>query len=653
MISLDLETECAKPGCPNPRTCDHALIPHHARITVVAVAQRNPMTGSMHTKVFRDLRNLDNHLLREFPCNPLVGHNLKFDMKMLRHHGVNVPIDRYQDDSALMATASYEKVSPEFLEWYERERKRLNKERKSGHAHREAGQHSLKTCAPFFLGVDPFWEAEDHDNDEYVTKDAVYSLLLAEKMEGMLRKQGTYDFYRSHLMPWSRMFLEAEERGVLLDFDRIDVLEREAKEKIKQIEQELNATWAGVHEAYRQKQLAELKEEYLRMEVTALTKARLKGELPEEKRTRITAKYAGLYEKAAVKIDQKINFNSPVQLKWALKEHLGLDIRGLDGEEATDAEVLELLSVQGRTDVNLLLRYREQHKLIYTYFAAYRDFASPKNTLHATFNLDIARTGRTSCNTPNLQNQPGALHQVFIARPGYKLITLDLEAIEPALIGFFSQDEKLVRLIQEGLKFHSFNAQAIFDQPSWDVRKLKKEHPAEYDAAKEFGLSVLYGAGKNRVKMSSVKRGFNWPTEQCSRVVRALRENWPGVTAYKETIDESAKQGCPVETIMGRLRIFTDPDEVYLKAFNGQAQGSGSDLCIESVYDTTQVYKRLGLDAHFLMSIHDEGVIEARADHAEQAYQIAVQEFTKWYLPTALGPVPIRVEGKISDRWEK
>lgn len=640
MYSLDLETECCKPGCPG-KTCEHALIVHHSRITVAAVAWRDG--ADVRSQVFRDLTELGRFLQGK----PILGQNAKFDFKMARYHGVPLEIDQYVDDSNLMATASYEKVTPAYLEWYESERKRLNKLRKKGRAHREAGQHSLKTCAPFFLHVDPFWEPENHDNDEYVTKDAVYALLLAEKLEPILKKQGTYDFYRNHLMPWSKMFLRAEERGVLLDFDRINEMEPEAKAKAAQYQAELDKLWESGHAAYRQKQLEELRAAYSEKEQQA--GAKLKAPTPERLQ-KTAARYAGLYEKAAQKIETKVNLGSPNQLKWLLKDHLGLDIRGLDGEESTDKEVLELLAGQGREDVALLLKWREQEKLVGTYFAAYRDLANPKTqTLHPTFGLAGTRTGRTTASLPNLQQVPKELYSIFRARPGYKFVIKDMAAIEPVCAAYYSEDPLLVDLVQKGGDFHGYNCRAILGV-DWDLSTLKKEHPEERNLAKEVGLAVLYGAGHMRIFACATKRGFKFTKQECKEAVRRLRDAWPDVTAFKEALDDMARSGEPIENLFGRKRVFEE-DEIHLRNFNGLIQSTASDMLLESARRAQEEFDRRGVDAHLLLTVHDAVMFEVPGDRAQECEGIIDEKMTGWELKTAMGLVPLRTEGGISESW--
>lgn len=617
LVALDIETACNVKGC-SGKGCDHALIPHLARITCIGVYTKTHSNVIHYSADCQHTYQLEA-FLKTCGDYQLVGHNFKFDMKHLWAKGYSIPAERWAHDTSLMGVASYEKVAPDYLDWYEARRKELNKGRTK--AHRDAGQHSLKTMAPYFVGVEPFWEPENHDNTEYVLKDCEYTYRLYETMLPKLKEQGTYDFYEKHLMPWAKMFLEAETRGIQLDMEKVGRGAEEAGRRAAEVKAELDVLWRDALPAYQ-----------------------------AQARNKLTTKYKNVVT-VERHIPTEINLDSPTQLKWLLKDHLGLDIRDFLGKESTDKEVLERLAGQGREDVRKLLEYRKWTKLATTYYPSYKELSNG-GVLGTSFNLDVARTGRTSSDHPNLQNQPKELHEIFIARPGKLLLTKDLESIEPALIAFYSEDEKLVKLIQDGLKFHAFNAAAVFDS-SWDVRTLKKEHPDEYDAAKEFGLSILYGAGGRRVMSSALKRGYPWTEEQAKQVVSRLRANWPGVVAFKKWIDETAKRE-PISNLFGRNRSFINQhDDIYMKAFNGLIQGSGSDLLLESVVKSIAEFRERGIDAHFLMSVHDECVFEVPEDKAEICDEIVTRHLTSWKLETKWGQVPLRVEGKVSKTWAK
>ena len=155
ILSVDIETKSATDNR------EHALIPHLGEITCVGVY------GEGVSKVFRDLPEF-NTFIQDAIANgaQLIGHNFKFDLKFLSAHGVHIPTAAWHGDTCLMAAASYKKVPEEWLEAYEVKRVEENKKLPHGYSHRNAGRHSLKTLAPYFLSVDPFWENPSKTTDK-------------------------------------------------------------------------------------------------------------------------------------------------------------------------------------------------------------------------------------------------------------------------------------------------------------------------------------------------------------------------------------------------------------------------------------------------------------------------------------------------------
>lgn len=655
LVSLDLETECAVEGCTDGQ-CQHALIPHLSRITVIGV------WSPEYKKVFRQLGPVPAALrltqwLVECPIevDGFVGHNLKFDIKQLCYHeplfkkiffDEEEGTDGWAHDTSLMEVASYEKVSADYLDWYETKRKELNKSRK-GKSHREAGQHSLKTLAPYFLQVPPFWEPEIHDDDTYVLKDAEYCYRLYEFLLPKLKQQGTYEFYETKLMPWSKMLLEAEMRGISLDMEKVNQGAETSLRKAEEVKKQLDEEWKDAYAAYLEIQDAELWRNY--QEKAQAQRIKMKAP-SEDKCIKLNARYQTLYEKAAAKLDTKINLGSPAQLKWLLKDYLKLDIRDYEGNEGTDRAVLHKLAQTGRKDIELLLEHRKQMKLATAFYPSYQEIQD-NGIIRCSFNPTGTVTGRLSSNGPNLQQVPGDLHSLFIARPGYNLITRDLSSIEPRLIAFFTEDPFLCDLMIRGGDFHSNNAKIMLALDC-DEAEIKERFPKERKIAKTAGLALFYGARTNRIRNTALQAGYDWSQGMCKEIYENFREAYRTAFEYKEELDKLAVHS-PIESLFGRKRYFEDPEEIFMAAFNSKVQASASDLLVESGYRAKTRFTAEGLDARPLLFVHDELIVEASEEHTKRAERIVEEELTSWKLETPYGLIPMACEGKTGRAWEK
>jgi DNA polymerase I-like protein with 3'-5' exonuclease and polymerase domains len=254
LVAIDIETKCAL-GC--EEKCDHALDEHRNAITVIGASYRDG--GELKSLAFRSLDAFRNFLR---PQHSYCFHNGKFDLRTLTVKGIDIR-HQWAEDTQLMAATLMEKVSPEYLEWYEAKRKITNSALPRGYSHRVGSPHSLKVLAPFFLGVDPFWEdPTNHDNDDYVKKDVEYTLRLAETLETKLKAEGSYEFYKTKLLPWTKMLLAAEQRGITLDLPLLDALDKEACATAADAKRKLDELWAPAYQEYFRGQVTELWKEY-------------------------------------------------------------------------------------------------------------------------------------------------------------------------------------------------------------------------------------------------------------------------------------------------------------------------------------------------------------------------------------------------------
>lgn len=642
VLALDIETAAADAYT----DVDNAeLNPWTAKITRIG------LVGYYNNKLVVKSFNPDNFnelesFLASIPNVAITGHNAKFDFKHLIQKGLLTKDSAkllWAHDSNIAAALSTKKVPEYYITDYEARRNTLNKMLPHGKGHRKAGPGSLKMLAPYFLGIEPFWESTlDHSDPRYNLLDCLYTYyltaILVQHVIGDLNASRCY----SDLIDRSKLLLEAELDGITLDTKETKVRMEANAAKLIELEAKIKAQWANHFEHWRRLQLGELQRKYESMAEAYLMKRQTTAD-----KDKITAKYLALFEKAVAKADLELNINSVEQLKWLLRDALGYDITGFDGEEAADKEVLMKLSEE-HEDIQVLMEYKKAKKLQSTYYPELLNYARFDGRVHCNFNITGARTGRLSSSDPNLQNQPGHIHDLFIAAPGNELITKDLSALEPVLIAYFTEDENLIKIVQSGASFHSVNAKEIFNLEC-SVDDVAKLYPKERKAAKEFGLSILYGAGANRVRQSLKKQGYAFSLDECKQMVYRVRDYYSGVWAFKQQLDIMFETGETIYNYLGRPIKFDNAEDVYMQGFNTLIQGSGSDILCQAVTDLCKTNSWISLR----LLVHDEAVIEVPESRAEEGEKLLEYHMTKFSLPTKLGPVTLRVEGKRGKSWEK
>lgn len=648
VIAIDLETECTVETCKyyGKSICkeDHSLSPWHSRITVMGVY--GYVKGIETKKVFREVSALASYLDSLDPVVSYIGHNFKFDLLHLHAKGVSIDLARWVGDSQLAAYVLTEKISDEWLAEYERQRKRVG-------GHTRAGTwHSLKTLAPFLLDIPPFWEASgEHDSDTYVLKDCEYTFRIYDKITARLRDLNEFDFYISKQLPWTKLLLRAEMRGIKIDLVAMEEMEENLTRKADSLKQELDEQWHEAHVAYTEQQLTQIENKYSNMCVAYL------NDHPEADPYLVRDRYKSLANSAKAKIPAGVDYGSPTQMLCLLQDYYQYDCslpepkttpKGKVTTVGTGKEVLRRLIIEGKKDVEVFYEWRRVYKLL-EYIAAYKTW-QVDGYLHPIFNPDSTKTGRLSSARINMQQVTGELKKLFIPRPGYKFIGYDLAAIEPRLIALYSNDPELFELIKSGRSIHDDNVKTYFAIDDAH-EEISKKYPYHRKAAKEVGLSVFYNAGGKRVRNCLGKRGFPVSENEARGIVKRVRSRFEKVFEFGKEVVALLEQGETLTNLLGRPIQFANASDCYMQGVNRLMQGSASDLNTEGALRAEQAAATANIEIYPLGLVHDFVLFEVKEDQAEAGNKLVYEKLTGFELNCDLGRIPLEAEGGVMDTW--
>lgn len=639
VLALDIETA---PQDQYSNLDDAALNPWTAKITRIGLVGAVNGELVVHSFSPNDFAQFTNTLNNYAELGiKITGHNAKFDFKHLIQKGLvtqQLAKAMWAHDSNIAAALSVKKVPEHYLSDYEFRRQALNKTLPHGKGHRKAGAGSLKMLAPYFLGVDAFWESTlDHSDPRYNLLDCLYTYYLtADLLQHVATEIGAASCYQD-LIERSKLLLEAELDGITLDVKETKARMEANAARLNELEVKIKEQWSNHFEQWRRLQLSELQRKYEAMAETYLIKH------PATSKEKVETKYLALFEKAVAKADFELNLNSPEQLKWLLRDQLGYDITDLkdSDEESTGKAVLEHLAAH-HADVATLIEYRKATKLQTAFYPELLQYASYTGRVHASFNITGARTGRLSSSNPNLQQQPKHLRELFIAAPGNVLLDLDMSMLEPILIAYYSEDPILKDLIKSGKSFHSLNAKIMFNLEC-DIDDVAKLHKKERAAAKLAGLSVLYGSGPKQLMFSLTGLGFKFNLNECKEIVYRIRDTYKHVWDFKQTLDNMAESGEMYYNYLGRPIKFDNIEDVYMKNFNGLIQGSGSDIVMQSAVD----FCKAAPWAKLRVVVHDSICVEVPEQRAEEAKTLLDYHMTKW----DIGDIKFKTEGGYGKNW--
>jgi DNA polymerase I len=339
-----------------------------------------------------------------------------------------------------------------------------------------------------------------------------------------------------------------------------------------------------------------------------------------------------------------INFNSPVQLSAKFFDELKLDRKLPKGvKRSTDVKTLKLLAPH-HEGIKLLLEYREKTKLLGTYIDALPQQIKPDGKIHGQFNQVGTVTGRFSSNNPNLQNQPKYARKLFVAPPGYVILSGDFSQQEPRLLAHFTGEEVLINAYREGKDLYSTAASELFGLPieeCGDGSKWRK-------MMKVGILAVMYGTGPKTLASQ-----LDISESEAQEFIKQFYERYPKVKAWIDGNIAFARKHGYVEMLYGRKRRLPtihskDPYERYRaerQCTNAIIQGSAAIQTKLTMIEMQKLCRRKGWKMAFC--VHDELGIYANYDLTIDD----VREFENVMLNTVKLKVPNKTDIEISLRW--
>ncbi|HYE03026.1 MAG TPA: DNA polymerase I, partial [Phycisphaerales bacterium] len=456
--------------------------------------------------------------LLEDPDRPKAGHNLKFDMLVLRNAGVHLrgvsrlrgPSEDGAADGGDPGSRGFDSMVASYLIDPARSGHSLDALALGmlGHTNIPITELIGSGAAQRSFETVPIAQATD-----YAAEDADVSLRLREHMLPHLRAMGLGPLFGDVEMPLVEVLAELQWNGVLVD----------------------------PAELGRQRE-------------------RLAGQIRELR--------AAIDDAAHQALGRPFNPDSPRQLAAVLfnkptaeEPGLGLKpVRKIKTGYSTDTEVLEKLAQDAAITTpipQLVLDYRQLTKLVSTYLVALAEAINPRTgRIHASFNQTVAATGRLSASDPNLQNIPirtdvgREVRRAFVAPPGRLLVAADYSQIELRLLAHLSRDPALSEAFATDQDIHTAVAAQIHGVPQEQVTR------AQRGGAKMVNFGIVYG-----ITAYGLARRLGIGEKEAAEIIDAYKRRFSGITTFLHECVEQARRFGYVETMLGRRRPIPGIDD--------------------------------------------------------------------------------------------
>ncbi len=599
-----------------------SLVPHDARLCGICLSTR------VGHGVYVPVRSPDpsGHLdeatvlaalgpILEDPSRPKCGHNLKYDLQVLRNAGVELRGLCAPDGRASTDWPGADTMIASFL---------IDASRSS---------HSMDALALALLGrtnisiTELIGSGKDQRTfdtvplelaTQYAAEDADVTLQLHEAMMPQLRAMRLLPLLQDVEMPLVEVLAELEWNGVLVDPRELD------------------------HQA-----------------------ARLNAQ--------IDVILAKIRAESFAALGRHFDPDSPRQLSAALFNKPGDEVPGLGIKpvrktktgNSTDAEVLETLAEDANVATpmpSLILEYRQLTKLVSTYLVALKQAIHPgTGRVHSSFSQTVAATGRLASSDPNLQNIPirtdvgREIRKAFVAPPGRVLVTADYSQVELRLLAHLSRDPALIQAFLAGEDIHTAVAAQVHGVAPENVTREQRS------GAKMVNFGIVYG-----ITSYGLSRRLKIDEKAAAEIITGYKKRFSGITTFLQECVEQARSKGYVTTMLGRRRPIpeiesSNPSRRALAerlAINSVVQGSAADLIKLAMVD---LHARLSEHAghrrggrppeipgvKMLLQIHDELVFEAPEEHAEATKRLVVER-----MEGAMSlRVPLKADAGVGKNW--
>jgi DNA polymerase-1 len=355
---------------------------------------------------------------------------------------------------------------------------------------------------------------------------------------------------------------------------------------------------------------------------------------------------------------EEFNLSSPKQLGVILFEKLALPIikKTPKGAPSTAEEVLQELALDYPLP-KVLIEHRGLAKLKSTYTDKLPQMIDAQTgRIHTSYHQAVTATGRLSSSDPNLQNIPirtaegRRIRQAFIAPAGYKIVAADYSQIELRIMAHLSEDRGLVDAFNQGLDVHRATAAEVFAVALADVSDEQRR------SAKAINFGLIYG-----MSAFGLAKQLGLGRHDAQNYIDLYFDRYPGVKAYMDRIRQQAAEQGYVETLMGRRLYLPEINAsnglrrqaAERTAINAPMQGTAADIIKTAMIAVDKWLKTARdtgeLDARMIMQVHDELVLEVKAEDVERASEHLVE-----LMSTAVKlAIPLLVDVGVGDNWDE
>lgn len=477
-----------------------------------------------------------------------IGHNLKYDLNVLKNYGVEInpltfdtmiahyllhPGDRrFNLDDLAFAELGYEKISIEGLIGKGKNQKLLS----------EVPQEKVA---------------------EYSSEDAVITFRLYKKLKPRLEKEELLELFSKIEMPLIPVLAEMERNGVKIDTEFLKKLSKKLGKEIETLRKKICKLARCDFNINSPQQLKEILFDRLNLAAD-----------PEIKKEMKKLKSGGF--STAATILEKLRDTHPIV-------SLLFEYRELTKLKTTYTDTLPNLihPKTGRVHTNFNQ----------TITATGRLSSSEPNLQNIPIRTEVGREFR----------------KAFISEKGFKLVSADYSQIELRIIAHISQDKRMIEAFKKHEDIHARTAADVNEKSLKEVTYEERRAAKAVNFGVIYGMSAHGLAQQLGWKREAAQAYIDKYYEKHSGVLRYVTEivEVTGKMGFVETL-LGRKRYLP-EISSPNFQIRSQAERM---AINFPAQGTAADLMKLAMIEVQKTLPKISPSSKMILQVHDELVFE-------------------------------------------
>ena len=319
----------------------------------------------------------------------------------------------------------------------------------------------------------------------------------------------------------------------------------------------------------------------------------------------------------------------------------------------------ELLRAGHYPPILALVQLIQIDKLLTSFGPTLAALVSPATgRIHAHYRVTGTASGRASCAGPNLQQVPRVrrFRELFVPEPGNVFVIADYASMELRAAAAISSDAAMTEAFEQSLDLHRITAARMLGKAPEDVTEEERR------GAKAVNFGGIYGQGAAGLVKSTWTQ-FNLVLDpiEAQAWLRAFENAYRDFAEWRRSHYQRCEDrhfiviGKDMSRGIGRIYPKSRVPEgasYYTRCCNLPIQGACADASMLALAYTDDRLFDAGIDGGPVAWLHDEIVLEVRAEDADRAAGILKQAMIDGFTETFPGaPVNGLVEPHIGVSW--